>query len=131
MRHLLEDSYAQSKIGILCDDKAIVTSDYKMKILSCFSREAQKKWFGKQRTNLRGFMITTNALNKADKLQGVKDVQFVFMVTDNCLTDACEVVRRFSFRSCDESKVLVRWSWLLQKQNPPCLSTLLEALDGC
>jgi hypothetical protein len=36
-------------------------------------------------------MITTNALDEADKLQGVKDVQFVFMVTDDCLTDAWEV----------------------------------------
>jgi hypothetical protein len=90
-RHVSEDSYAQSKIDNLCDDEAIVTSDYKMKILSCFFRETQKKWFGKRGTNLLGFMITTNALNKADKLQGVKDVQFVFMVTDDCLTDAWEV----------------------------------------
>jgi hypothetical protein len=51
----------------------------------------QKKWFGKRGTNLLGFMITTNALDEADKLQGVKDVEFVFMVTDDCLTDAWEV----------------------------------------
>jgi hypothetical protein len=90
-RHVSEDSYAQSKIDRLCDDEAIVTSDYKMKILSCFFRETQKKWFGKRGTNLLGFMITTNSLDEADKVQGVKDVQFVFMVTDDCLTDAWEV----------------------------------------
>jgi hypothetical protein len=90
-RHVSEDTYAQSKIDNLADDVAIVTSDYKMKILSCFFRETQKKWFGKRGTNLLGFMITTNALDEADKLQGVKDVEFVFMVTDDCLTDAWEV----------------------------------------
>jgi hypothetical protein len=91
VRHVLEDTYGQSKINNLADDVAIVTLDYKMKILSCFDSERQKKWFGKQGTNLLGFMITTNLLDKADKLQGVKDVQFVFMVTDNSLTDAWEV----------------------------------------
>jgi hypothetical protein len=91
-RHVSEDAYAQSKIDELGDDEAIVTSDYKMKILSCFYRETQKKWFGKRGTNLLGFMITTNSLDEADNLQGVKDVQFVFMVTDDCLTDAWEVV---------------------------------------
>jgi hypothetical protein len=90
-RHVSEDSYAQSKIDNLADDVAIITSDYKMKILSCFYRETQKKWFGKRGTNLLGFMITTNSPDKADKLQGVKDVQFVFMVTDDSLTDAWEV----------------------------------------
>jgi hypothetical protein len=90
-RHVSEDAYAQSKIDNLCDDEAIVTSDYKMKILSCFFRETQKKWFGKRGTNLLGFMITTNSLDEADNLQGVKEVQFVFMVTDDCLTDAWEV----------------------------------------
>jgi hypothetical protein len=91
-RHVSEDTYAQTKIDNLADDVAIVTSDYKMKILSCFFRETQKKWFGKRGTNLLGFMITTNSLVEADnKLRGVKDVQFVFMVTDDSLTDAWEV----------------------------------------
>jgi sentrin-specific protease 1 len=67
-RHVSEDAYAQSKIDNLADDEAIVTSDYKMKILSCFYRETQKKWFGKRGTNLLGFMITTNSLDEADKL---------------------------------------------------------------
>jgi hypothetical protein len=90
-RHVSEDSYAQSKINDLADDVAIVNLDYKMKILSCFYREMQNKWFGKGGTNLLGFMITTNSLDEADKLQGVKDVQFVFMVIDDSLTDAWEV----------------------------------------
>jgi hypothetical protein len=90
-RHVSEDTYAQSKIDNLAEDEAIVTSDYKMKILSCFYRETQKKWFGKRGTNLLGFMITTNLLDEADKLRGVKDVQFVYMVTDDSLTDAWEV----------------------------------------
>jgi hypothetical protein len=90
-RHVSEDTYAQSKIDNLADDVVIVTLDYKMKILSCFFRETQKKWFGKEGTNLLGFMITTNSLVEADNLRGVKDVQFIFMVTDDSLTDAWEV----------------------------------------
>jgi hypothetical protein len=71
----------------LKDNEAIVTSDYKMKILSCFFQENQKKWFGKRGTSLLGFMITTNSTDKESKAKGLKDVTFVMMVTNDCLQD--------------------------------------------
>jgi hypothetical protein len=81
-RHLSEDISAADKLENLKDNEAIVTSDYKMKILSCFFRENQKKWFGKRDTSLLGFMITTNLTDEESKAKGLKDVTFVMMVTD-------------------------------------------------
>jgi hypothetical protein len=69
------------------DNKAIVTSDYKMKILSCFFREDQNKWFGKWGTSLLDFMITTNSTNEETKAKELKEVTFVMMVTNDCLQD--------------------------------------------
>jgi hypothetical protein len=86
-RHLSEDVSAADKLETLKDDEAIVTSDYKMKILSCFFRENQKKWFGKRGTSLLGFMITTNSSDEESKAKGLKEVTFVMMVTDDCLQD--------------------------------------------
>jgi hypothetical protein len=86
-RHLSEDVSAANKLETLKDDEAIVTSDYKMKILSCFFRENQKKWFGKWGTSLLGFMLTTNSSDKESKAKGLKEVTFVMMVTDDCLQD--------------------------------------------
>jgi hypothetical protein len=62
-----------------------------MKILSCFFRENQKKWFGKRGTSLLGFMITTNSADEESKAKGLKDVTFVMMVTDDCLQDDWDV----------------------------------------
>lgn len=90
-RHLSEDEYAKKELSNLADDEAIVTSDYKMKILACFFRENQKKWFGKRGTSMLGFMITTNSTDEGDKEKGVKKISFVMMVTDDCLQDEHEV----------------------------------------
>jgi hypothetical protein len=90
-RHLSEDTWAAEKLEKLEDDEAIVTSDYKMKLLSCFFRENQKKWFGKRGTSLLGFMIATNPIDEESKVKGIKDVTFVMMVTDDCLQDDWEV----------------------------------------
>jgi hypothetical protein len=90
-RHLSEDIWAAEQLENLKDDEAIVTSDFKMKILSCFFRENQKKWFGKRGTTLLGFMITTNATDEESKAKGLKEVTFVMMVTDDCLQDDWEV----------------------------------------
>jgi hypothetical protein len=90
-RHLSEDDHAKNELTNLADDTAIVTSDYKMKILACFFRENQKKWFGKRGTSMLGFMITTNSSDEADKAKGIKNVSFVMMVTDDCLQDEHEV----------------------------------------
>jgi hypothetical protein len=91
-RHLSEDSWAALQLENLKDDEAIVTCDFKMKILSCFFRENQNKWFGKQGTTLLGFMITTNATDEESKAKGLKEVTFVMMVTDDCLQDDWEVL---------------------------------------
>jgi hypothetical protein len=90
-RHLSEDKHAKKELHDLADDEAIVTSDYKMKILACFFRENQKKWFGKRGTSMLGFMITTNSLDEDDKAKGIKQVSFVMMVTDDALQDEHEV----------------------------------------
>jgi hypothetical protein len=62
-----------------------------MKILSCFFRENQKKWFGKRGTSMLGFMITTNPKDPDEKAKGMRDVSFVMMVTDDTLQDEHEV----------------------------------------
>lgn len=90
-RHKSEEEYAVKELHDLQDDECIVTSDYKMKILSCFFRENQKKWFGKRGTSMLGFMLTTNAQDPVDKEKGLKDVSFVFMVTNDVLQDEHEV----------------------------------------
>ena len=48
-RHKSEYSYAKELIEKLEDDAALVTCDYKMKLLSCFFRENQKNFFGEKR----------------------------------------------------------------------------------
>ena len=47
-RHKSEDSYGKELIEKLEDDAALVTCDYKMKLLSCFFRENQKNFLGKE-----------------------------------------------------------------------------------
>ena len=73
-RHKSEDDYAKKVMEDLEDDEAIVTSDYKMKLLSCFYRENQKKWFGKRGTSVLGFMICTNAKDEDKKQRGEKEL---------------------------------------------------------
>jgi hypothetical protein len=90
-RHLSEDIAAAKVLDNLADDEAVVTSDYKMKILSCFFRENQKKWFGKRGTSLLGFMIASNASDEESRAKGIKEVTFVMMITDDCLQDDWEV----------------------------------------
>ena len=90
-RHLSEDIWAAEQLENLKDDEAIITSDFTMKIISCFFRENQKKWFGKRGTTLLGFMITANATDDESKAKGLKEVTFVMMVTDDCLQDDWEV----------------------------------------
>jgi hypothetical protein len=89
--HKSEEEYASKELEDLLDNKAIVTADYKMKILSCFFRENQKKWFGKGGTSMLGFMITVNRKDPDKKAKGMKDVSFVMMVTEDALQDKHEV----------------------------------------
>ena len=90
-RHKSEDQFASNQYSNLQDDEAIITSDYKMKVLACFFRENQKKWFGKRGTSVLGFMIATNPVDQEDKKKGIKDLQFVMMITDDTLQDDWEV----------------------------------------
>ena len=78
-RHQSENDYAKLELENLEDDEAIVTCDYKMKLLACFFRENQKKWFGKRGTTVLGFMICTNSKIEANREKGIKDlVSFYF-----------------------------------------------------
>ena len=63
----------------LKDDECIVVVDYKMKILAAFYRENQALFFGKRGTSLLGWMIIVNRPG----CPGEKDVQFVFMVSND------------------------------------------------
>jgi hypothetical protein len=44
----------------LKDDEALIITDYKMKILACFYRENQARFFGKRGCSLLGFLILVN-----------------------------------------------------------------------
>ena len=44
----------------LGDDEALIITDYKMKILACFFRENQARFFGKRGCSLLGFLILVN-----------------------------------------------------------------------
>jgi hypothetical protein len=63
-----------------------------MKILACYFRENQARFFGKRGTSLLGFMIVTNSTDEEDQKNGVKDVRFVFMVSDDSVQDEWEVM---------------------------------------
>ena len=60
-------------------DTAIVVSDFKMKILSMYFRENQRKFFGKRGTACLGFMVMTNV----DGKEGQVDVHFFFFFFSN------------------------------------------------
>ena len=78
-RHKSEEDYGESVIENLLDDEAIITSDYKMKLLSCFFRENQKKWFGKRGTSILGFMILTNSKDEVNREKGIKDIVSIYI----------------------------------------------------
>ena len=80
------------ELETLPDDTAKVITDWKMKILACYFRENQGRFFGKRGTSLIGFMIITNSMDEDDRLKGMKDVKFVFMVSDDMLQDEWEVM---------------------------------------
>ena len=87
-----DSEYDVEEIESLPDDTAKVISDWKMKILACYFRENQGKFFGKRGTSLLGFMIVTNSMDEEDREKGMKDVRFVFMVSDDTIQDEWEVM---------------------------------------
>jgi hypothetical protein len=88
-RHKLEQDFDDAEfLQDLDDSTALVISDFKMKILSCFFRENQLKFFGKRGTSCLGFfMITTNPTDPDARENGIKDVKFVMMFTDDANQD--------------------------------------------
>lgn len=86
-RHKSEADHDEDAINSLANDTAIVISDFKMKILSCFFRENQLKFFGKRGTSCLGFMIISNPEDAEARQNGVKEVKFVMMFTDDSLQD--------------------------------------------
>ena len=88
-RHKSEDDYAKQVMENLKDDEAIVTSDYKMKLLCCFFRENMKKWFGKRGTSVLGFMICTNSEDIAKKQKGEKElVSTLILLSYHCFVSS-------------------------------------------
>ena len=85
----LEKSYEELKN--LDDITGKVVCDYKMKALSCFFCENQKKWFAKRGTTTLGFMIITNPIDADLNAKGMKDVTFNMMVTNDGHQDAWAV----------------------------------------
>lgn len=90
-RHKAEADFDTNELNSMADDTALVISDFKMKILSCFFRENQLKFFGKRGTSCLGFMIITNSDDPIARANGIKEVEFVMMFTDDALQDVQSV----------------------------------------
>ena len=86
-RHQAEQDFDALELNDLQDDTAVIVSDFKMKILSCFFRENQLKWFGKRGTSCLGFMIISNSTCSEARRQGIKEVKFIMTMTDAALQD--------------------------------------------
>jgi hypothetical protein len=101
-RHVAEASFAAKELEDLLDNEAVVTSDYKMKILSCYFREAQSKWFGKSGTSALGFMIVSNPTDEDAKAKQMKDVSFVILFTNDTFQDEWGIctAKTYVFQEC-------------------------------
>ena len=101
-RQTAEEEKAIQELEDLLDNEALVICDYKMKILACYFRENQKKFFGKRGTTTFGSMIVTNPEDVELKTKGVKDVSFVMLVTNDSLQDDWAVVcaKCYIYKEC-------------------------------
>jgi hypothetical protein len=63
-----------------------------MKLLACYFRENQAKFFGKRGVSLLGFMIGSNLRDEESRVAGLKDVRFIMMITDDTLQDEWPVM---------------------------------------
>ena len=101
-RQTAEEEKAMQELEDLLDNEALVICDYKMKILACYFRENQKKFFGKRGTTTFGSMIVTNPEDVELKTKGVKDVSFVMLVTNDSLQDDWAVVcaKCYIYKEC-------------------------------
>jgi hypothetical protein len=66
-RHQAENDFSEAELDGLADDAAIITSDYKMKIMAALFRMNQKNWFYQRGTLCLEFMIAWNTEDKSDK----------------------------------------------------------------
>jgi hypothetical protein len=87
-----EAEFDGEELELLPDDTAKVISDWKMKILACYFCENQARLFGKRGTFLLGFMIISNSKVEEERLKGIKDVKFIFLVTDDTLQNEWRVM---------------------------------------
>jgi hypothetical protein len=87
-----KSEYDAAELELLPDDTVKVISNWKMKILACSFRENQRKFFGKRGISLLGFMIVMNSKDEEGQNKGMKDISFVFMVTDDTLQDEWAVM---------------------------------------
>ena len=83
-RHVSEAAADEAELAGLQDHEAVVTCDYKMKVLSSYFRENQAKFFGKKGTSCLGFMIARNAADGSAS----KDVSFAMCFTGDGLQDS-------------------------------------------
>ena len=86
-RQVFEDRYDEEEIKNLPDDTVRITSDWKHKVLECYHRENMVKYFGKKGTSMIGFMLMWNSLDPSERAEGIKEVRFVMMFTDDGLQD--------------------------------------------
>jgi hypothetical protein len=84
LTHDREQKYIQEK-DELPDGTVKVISNWKMKILACYFRKNQGKFFGKSGTSLLGFMVIANSTNPEDRHKGTNDIQFMMMMMTNDL----------------------------------------------
>jgi hypothetical protein len=87
-----EAEFDAKELHELPDDVTKDISDWKMKILSAFFRENQGRFFGKRGTSLIGHMLIRNSEDADARAKGLKDVRFVFLVTDDGAQDEWEVI---------------------------------------
>jgi hypothetical protein len=80
-----EADFDAKELEELDDDTTKVISDWKMKILACYFRENQGKFFGKRGTSLLGYMLITNSSDPEARENGLKEVKMIMLVTDDSL----------------------------------------------
>jgi hypothetical protein len=80
-----EAEFDAKELEELDDDTTKVISDWKMKILACYFRENQGKFFGKRGTSLLGYMLISNSPDPEAREKGLKDVKMVMLVTNDSL----------------------------------------------
>lgn len=83
-RHLAEGEYEHDAIANLPRHRAETISDFKCRILSCFFREGQQKFFGKKGTACLGFMVMMKCLTD----DTMTDAIFVYMMSNDTTQDA-------------------------------------------